>query len=192
MNPVMTKMLLPALIAGFLTTSSASAMTKDDVTMPNSKKVAGKTLVLNGMGTRKATIFNVHVYVAGLYVEAKSKDSATILKAEGPRQLVLQFVRDVSAEDIAETIADNLSKSPLAKKAHIKQNIKTLSRVMKPIKEGQQLTFTYLPASQSTQAHMNGRKLTDLPTKEFSDLLFGGWLAPTAPAKKLRKGLLGL
>jgi hypothetical protein len=39
--------------------------------------VAGKTLTLNGMGLREATILNIDVYVAGLYVEHPSTGGVT-------------------------------------------------------------------------------------------------------------------
>ena len=45
------------------------------VNLPDQLQVSGKTLQLNGLGLREATIFKVRVYVAGLYLEQKSTDS---------------------------------------------------------------------------------------------------------------------
>ena len=49
--------------------ATATAATKAGVTMPDSVTVETKTLSLNGLGLREATIFDVDGYVAGLYVE---------------------------------------------------------------------------------------------------------------------------
>ncbi|MFW5739394.1 MAG: chalcone isomerase family protein, partial [Myxococcota bacterium] len=78
----------------------AVAAEKGGVTMPNTKTVAGKNLVLNGMGLREATVFNVDVYAAGLYLESKSKDGKAIAASNQTKQLVLHFVRDVDRSDI--------------------------------------------------------------------------------------------
>ena len=59
------------------------AATLAGVTLPDSTQVAGKTLVLNGVGLR--TKFVVKVYVAGLYLEQKSSDPNAILKSDSPK-----------------------------------------------------------------------------------------------------------
>ena len=49
------------------------------VTLADQVTVEGRTLVLNGMGLRQATILRVHVYVGGLYLEARSADASQIM-----------------------------------------------------------------------------------------------------------------
>src|SRR5262245_66464738 len=66
------------------------------VTMPDTVSVGGKSLVLNGMGLRKKAI--IKVYVAGLYLPAKQSSADAILKADTPRGLVMQFVREVEKD----------------------------------------------------------------------------------------------
>ena len=51
------------------------------------------TLTLNGMGIREATVFNVDVYVAGLYLPEASNDGNAIVQANGLKRIVLHFVR---------------------------------------------------------------------------------------------------
>ena len=57
-------------------------------------------MTLNGLGLRQATAFKVNVYVAALYVPKTSSDASALLAA-APKEIVLQFVRDVGASDIA-------------------------------------------------------------------------------------------
>jgi len=57
-------------------------------------------LVLNGLGVRQATVFNVNVYVAAFYVAKPSNDGNVIPGANTPKELILQFLRNVSASDL--------------------------------------------------------------------------------------------
>ena len=82
-----------------------------DVNFPDQVQVAGSTLALNGLGLRQATVFKVNVYVAALYVPKTSNDANAILASTAPKQLVLQFVRNVSAEDIAKGWNEGFEKS---------------------------------------------------------------------------------
>ena len=67
--------------------------------MPNQITVAGQQLVLNGMGIREATVFNVDVYVAGLYVVQRSSDGNAIAASTTHKRLVLHFVEPRKEDD---------------------------------------------------------------------------------------------
>ena len=83
-------------------TPSAS-VTRDGVTLPTQIDVDGQALVLNGTATRKK--FIVKVYVAALYLPARETDAETILDADEPRQLVIQFVHDgVDKGDLCDAL----------------------------------------------------------------------------------------
>ena len=89
-----------AIVAGLA--SGASAGMLQGVTLPDTATVAGKRLVLNGMGMRQATFLKVDVYVAGLYLEQPSSDPGLILQSKQTKQIVLKFVRDVGRGDIVK------------------------------------------------------------------------------------------
>jgi hypothetical protein len=59
-----------------VTASAFSQVTLNDVTLPARIKKDNTELVLNGGGIRKKFVFKV--YVAGLYLTAKSKNAADI------------------------------------------------------------------------------------------------------------------
>ena len=83
----------------------------EGVTIPDQVSVDGTKLLLNGMGVREATIFNVNVYVAGLYLQKRSNDGAKIAATEEPKQMLLVFVRDVSKSDMAEAIQKGFTRA---------------------------------------------------------------------------------
>ena len=61
-------------VVGLLISLNLYSATQNKVTMPDTISIKGADLVLNGLGTRKATWLRVKVYVGGLYLEKKSKD----------------------------------------------------------------------------------------------------------------------
>ena len=90
---------------------NVSAATKANVTMPDTMKVAGKALVLNGQGIRKATFFGIKVYVGGLYLEKKSKDYSEFKDTNKVKHITMTFVRDVDADKIRSGWTDGFNNS---------------------------------------------------------------------------------
>jgi Chalcone isomerase-like len=72
------------------------------VTLPDQVTVEGKTLSLNGLGLRQATWLRVNVYVAALYLEAKSSEPEAIIGSEEVKRIVMRFVRGVGRKDIVK------------------------------------------------------------------------------------------
>ena len=72
------------------------------VNFPEQMQVDGNSLVLNGIGLRQATMFKVNVYVAALYMGKTSTEPNTILDSTVPKELILQFVRDVGVADLSK------------------------------------------------------------------------------------------
>ena len=80
--------------------STAHAAELDEVSFPDQATVGGKAVVLNGMGLRTATMLKVKVYVIGLYLENRSNDPQAIIASSGNKRIVMQFIRDVSADKL--------------------------------------------------------------------------------------------
>lgn len=161
-----------------------------EVGLADGATVGASALVLNGMGVREATIFSVKVYVAGLYLPAKSSAAEAILKAGGPWRLVLRFVRDVDGEDIAEAWEEGFEKSAGEGLGPLKDRLTTLMAMMPDLKEGQSLTFTHDPA-QGVAVDVDGAAKGTIEGADFAAALLGIWLGPEPPNDGLKAGLLG-
>ena len=158
------------------------------VTLPDTAQVGGKTLVLNGMGVR--TKFMVKVYVAGLYVEQKSSDPAAIIKADAPRQIVMRFVHGASKSQMSDAFEESFNNnSPDAVKT-MKGDIDKLLGALEPVKDGDQMVFTYLPGTGTTLA-INGKDKVTIAGPAFGQVIMSVWLGPKPPNADLKKGLLG-
>lgn len=169
---------------------AAQGATCSATNFPDSVKLAGADLMLNGLGLRKATIFDVKVYVAGLYLPQKATDPNQILGANRPWRLELRFVRDVGASDIRDAWQEGFEKSASDKIAALQARIDALKAAMTEFKEGQSLVFSYDPATGVTVA-VNGAAGHPIAGADFGTALLAIWLGPKPPNADLKSGLLG-
>lgn len=169
---------------------TALAGSRGGVTMPDRIQVGGRTLVLNGMGIREATFMKVDVYVAGLYLEAKSRDAKAILAKDRPWRVVMRFVRDVDREDLIDAWNDGLEKNGGDRKGALAGRVKTLGGYMRDVKKGQTATVTYVPGEGTTLA-IDGQARPPIPGADFGRFLLSIWLGPEPPDEGLKRGMLG-
>lgn len=176
-----------ACIAGLLSASTAEAKRCGGVTMADSVTVDGQELVLNGMGIREATVFNVDVYVAGLYLPETTDDASAIMDRTVPKRLVLHFVREVERSDMEEAFQNGFG-SAAERQA---RNIERLTGMMPDeIGEGDIITFTYTPSA-GLQVQVGRRTRGTITGAAFARTFFGIWLGSRPPNRGLKRGLLG-
>ncbi len=159
------------------------------VTLPDTVQVGGTTLVLNGLGLRKK--FVVKVYVAGLYLDQKSSDPSAIIKADAPKRIVMQFLHGASKNQMADAFDESFNNNAPDAKKTMKADIDRLLGALEPVKEGDQMVFTYVPGTGTTLA-INGKDKLTIAAPAFGPVLFSVWLGPKPPNEDLKKGILGL
>jgi hypothetical protein len=158
------------------------------VTLPDNVQAGGKTLVLNGLGLR--TKFVVKVYVAGLYLQQKSSDANAILKTDTPKRLVMHFLRDVSKKQMVDAFDESFNNNAPDARKSMKADIDRLLGALEPLKEGDEMVFTYVPGTGTTFA-INGKDKLTIVGSAFAPVLFSVWLGPKPPNEGLKKGVLG-
>jgi hypothetical protein len=159
------------------------------VSMPDQKTVGGKSLVLNGMGIREATMFKVDVYVAGLYLEAKSQDAAAILASPETKQVDLNFVRDVGAKDIREAWSKSLKNNCATDCAAVTPKFEKLNAAMEDMKNGDVMSFSFL--KDKTEITVKGKAPLTIEGADFARVMLASWLGPNPPNEGLKRGMLG-
>ena len=184
------RLLSSAAIAAAFAVSSTTAFAaeKDGVKMPDTVAVGDATLKLNGLGTREATIFSINVYVAGLYVPQPSKDAKALMTSDVPKKLVLQFVRNVDADDITGAFSDSFKRNKFGD--GVKAKLEQLNGWMSDMKKGQSMSFTYVPGTGLT-VEVLGQKKGTISGKDFQESFLAIWLGDNPPNSGLKKGLLG-
>jgi hypothetical protein len=158
------------------------------VTLPDSVDVAGKKLVLNGMGLRSRMMFKV--YVGGLYLEQKSSDPTAIIQADAPKRMLLHFMRSVSRDQMVDAYTEAFANNAPDAQKSLKPEIDKLLAAFEPVTEGDEMTFTYVPGTGLTLA-IKGKDKVTIPGLPFGRAMFSAWLGPKPPSADLKKGLLG-
>jgi hypothetical protein len=168
----------------------ASAAQCEGVSMPDTVEVEGSKLVLNGLGIREATVLQVDVYVAGLYLPAKTSDGGKAASDDVAKRLVLKFVREVSAADVAKAWSEGFEKNAGAGKKAFDDRIKKLNGWMSDLKVGDQAIFTYLPGK-GIEVSVKGKVKGIVEGVDFMKVFYSIWLGKSPPNPGLKSGLLG-
>ena len=166
----------------------ALAASRGGKTFADTVEVAGETLVLNGLGIREATVFNVDVYVAGLYVRTKSANARDLVAADEPKQILLKFVRDVDLEDLADAFTEAFKKNKT--KSKYAKELKKLNGWMTSMTDKDTLSLTYVPGT-GTEVRTKGSKRGVIAGAGFASALWSVWLGPNPPNSGLKAGMLG-
>jgi len=174
-----------------MTAMSAHAMERDGVEYPDAITVSNVNLILNGLGTREATIFKVNVYVAALYLERTASDGYAICNSDETKRLILHFVRNVSGGDIANAWAEGFMKNAGDDISSYQSRIETLNSWMSEMKDGEIMMFTYIPGT-GLEVSVKGTFMGTIEGSDFASVFFSIWLGDDPPNRGLRNGLLGL
>lgn len=168
---------------------STQAAELNGVKMDDSVTLGGKTLVLNGMGLRAATIFKVKVYVGGLYLEAKSQDPSAILESKGLKKVEMRFLRDVSAEKIRDAWSKSFTDNCGAQCEALKPRFDSLNQMMPEFKNGDSLQLAFHP--DRVEISYNGAEKGKITGEDFARALLTTWMGNKPPSDELKAGMLG-
>jgi Chalcone isomerase-like len=160
------------------------------VTFPDQAQVEGSDLILNGLGLRQATALKVNVYVAALYVTKTSTDPMALRGANTPSELILQFVRNVGADDLRKGWNEGFEKNSKEQLPALKERIAMLNGWMADVKSGERLTFVHMPGA-GLQVEVNGTMKGTIKGDDFASAFLSIWLGADPPNPEIKAGLLG-
>lgn len=159
------------------------------VRLPERIEVEAQTLQLNGAALRK--VARIKIYVTGLYLPNKENRAEAILASDAPRSLMMHFLRNVGAKRLCKGWDSSLEKNTPDPSPELKGQFETLCSWMEDAREGERLTFMYVP-NHGTSVEINGKTKGPMGGKEFADALFRTWLGPKAlPGEEFKQHLLG-
>lgn len=179
------------LILAVMVLPTQAQMTVSGVKLPAQIKKDEKALSLNGAGTRKK--YFMSVYVAGLYMETKSKNAKQIIEADQAMGVRIQVVSSlVTSDNMSEPIREGFKKSLDGKTAplqdKIDQFIKTFSA--EDIDDGDVFDLWYIPGV-GVKSYKNGKYKSTISGLDFKKALFGIWLGADPVSDDLKEDLLG-
>jgi len=190
MKSIARRILVPLLATVCFGSGTVLGKACNGVDFPDQVQVDGATLSLNGLGLRQATFLKVNVYVAALYAAKPSKDPGVLLGSGGPSELILQFVRDVGADDLRKGWNEGFEKNSSAQLPALKERIATLNGWMSDVKTGQRLVFIHKPGA-GVQVDVNGTVKGTIKGDDFAKAFLSIWLGADPPNPEIKAGLLG-
>jgi hypothetical protein len=190
MKPDMKRILLQAVVVAALCTGAAHGKECKGVNFPDQVQVDVSNLMLNGLGLRQATAFKVNVYVAALYVAKTSSDTNALLGSNTPSELILQFVRNVGADDLRKGWSEGFEKNSKDQLPALKERIATLNGWMGDVKTGERLTFIHRPGT-GLQVDVNGTVKGTIKGDDFGKAFMAIWLGADPPNPEIKAGMLG-
>jgi len=87
---------------------AALALETGGVRLDDKASVGGQELVLNGAGVRSRVVFKV--YVASLYLPAKTTDPAAVL-ARAPRRIQMNMLRTLAPDQLVDALSEGLKEN---------------------------------------------------------------------------------
>ncbi len=162
------------------------ALTVDGINFPDTAVVEGKNLVLNGVGIRKATFLKIKVYYGGLYLEQKSKE-ITFINSTSPKQIIINFVREVTAKQLKETWVEGLERAN-TNYTTLKSSMDQLATHLVDVDKNDSIVVQFL--TDGVVLTIKGKTTPKIGNADFSKGLLNVWF--TKPQdENLREGLLG-
>ncbi len=184
-------MRLRLLVAGcLLFTNAVWGVEIEGVDVPESVKVGGETLQLNGAGVRTKFFFDI--YIGALFLPAKVTDYSEVLAMPGPKQVSMTFLYDeVAREKLTaawdEGFENNLSKNELTA---LKERLGQFNDLFITAHKGDVFTFTFLTDG-TTHVVFNGKEAGRIAGEDFQRALMLVWLGDNPADGDLKNGMLG-
>ena len=180
--------ILAALV--FAVPLSVRAAQLDGVTLPDTQRVGGMELHLNGIGLRSYSVFQVPIYVAGLYLRHPSSDAGQILHSPDMRLLEIHFVHDVSAEQARKAWREGFERNCSAPCHLAPQDIERFLAAVPAMRKGD--SFTLLFTARGAEVTVNGKPIGNITDPQFAREMLGTFLGPQAASPRLKQELLGI
>jgi hypothetical protein len=184
---------------------SAFAAALAGVTMPDAVEVGGKSLPLVGLGLHSKAIVetpgflglpkisgpSVKVYVVALYMEKPTRDAASVVSADSPKAIVVEFVySEVSAEQLQKAWSDGFTDNTPDPKAALKSRMDRFVALFDaPAKRGDRAVMAYLPGI-GTTVTLAGREAAVIPGADFASVLFAIWFGDDPADAGLKASVL--
>jgi hypothetical protein len=181
-------LLLAALPLSYGWTAAAASI--DGVELPQVKQAAGLPLRLNGIGMRTYSVFGIHVYVAGLYLEHPTSDAEAILSSDGAKLLDIHFVHDVNADQARDAWVQGFEEN-CRPPCHLKgPDVLHFLSAVPAFRRGDESTLLFI--GRTVQIAVNGRTLGTISDADFTRAILATFIGPHPPSEPFKHGLLGL
>jgi hypothetical protein len=187
----MLQRFLPVLLSIWLSAHAAAAATIEGITFPDTYPIDGRALLLNGLGLRTLTIFNIKAYVAALYVQQQSHSAQQILNAPGPKVILMEFLHAGTKADIERQYRKGEQENCGNGECDPSDaaDFERLIAAAPGVEPGD--TYTYVLTDRGVQLYANKKLMVDLANKDLALRILAGFIGEHPPSASLKQQLLG-
>jgi Chalcone isomerase-like len=176
-----------------------AAVELENVEVEETAMVAGRKLVLNGVGLRRRGYFKADV--TSLYLPERRSNADSIMKLDGPRRIQLNILRDFSSSTISRIFISDFKQATteeeFKKLIDVVAQLGAVYNTIKKINKGDVVKSDWTPGK-GWSSTINNKPIvveSESATTINNELAFQVYLrmfiGPNAP-DELRSGLLGL
>jgi hypothetical protein len=169
--------------------SVAHAADLDGQWMPDTQVVDGASMTLNGIGLRTYSVFDVPIYVAGLYLERRTNNADKILHSPNTKLLAIRFLHDVSAAD-ARTAWRNGFEQNCRPPCYLDPSeVQRFLAAVPPMHKGDETTLVF--TSDAVELSTNHQLIGHISNPRFAEMILASFIGPVPPTPQLKRQLLG-
>ena len=189
-----TRTVLTWAVSALLSSAAASAAEINGIKVAEHVRLGstGPSLVLNGAGVRVRLVFKV--YVAALYLPAKSSNGEEILRNDQGKRLLLHMLRNLTSKELSTSMTEALEetltpkeRSPLASRM---QQFNAILDTLRDVKRGTQIVIDYARQF-GTIFFVDGNEKGRIPGADFNAALMRMWIGAHPRDVELKTALLG-
>jgi hypothetical protein len=168
----------------------AQAKTVDGVTFPPSMSQDGKTLVLNGVGTRTISYF-LDVYVSALYLTTSASTLDAVLAEPDPKVLVTHYLHDATPDQTKSeyTAIYNRFCATTACSAQSHVSFQKVLDSVTPTHVGDY--STYVIENGTLTVSKDGKPVLTVHDADYARGFLAAVLGSASPSAEYRQGMLG-
>lgn len=166
----------------------ASAAALDGLQVPDTQQVDGRTLHLNVYGLRTYSILGIHIYVVSLYLENLSTDPEEIIRSPETELLVVQFERNVSAEQARKAWRDGLLNNCEAPCHLDPTDVEKFLAMVQAMHNGDD--YSLLFTQNGATVMVSGRQIGTISQPQFAEAMLATFLGPRPASQRLKQELL--
>ena len=168
----------------------ADAAELHGVDMPETQKLAGTQLHLNGIAVRTYSWLRVNIYVAGLYLERATHDAEQILRSNDRKLLRVRFLHDVDADQAREAWREGFENNCRPPCRLAADDIARFLRNVPAMRAGDETLLAFDPGG--LEIVTNGRRIGLISDRMFATAVLATFIGPEPPTAQLKAGLLGV
>ena len=173
--------------------NAATAVTLEHQTFPAEASVAETPLQLNGVGLRSAFIYKI--YVAGLYLPAKSATGADAVAQPGPKRVQVRMLMDGPSDEFAKAFTGGITKrTPADQVAAMRDRMAAFDHLLRSVgtvHKGDVVDLDWLPSA-GLAMRINGKPVgTPVPGADLYAAMLGIFIGDRPVDAKMKAGMLG-